>query len=253
MLIIYLPVNNSCFLEGWERQYSKQRTVWGSCTMCYNVVFFFFISVKALYELKPIPKRRSSAPHKRSPKQSRHKEENSKYCDSKQTMTGEHTCSDNSCICDKTSNSLTKEQISSDLQSRTVALHQRSDVKDTPEQKQQTESKGRLHGISFKPKSSSGKTDFPGKAELSLRSSFNSKKHNICKEGSSVKESRSKDSTPESSPQLTQPLKFVPGSLEHTNVTRYSSYDSTKFNVPSPDNSDDDEIMVWQLVPLVTM
>ena len=205
---------------------------------------FFFISAKAPYELKPIPKRRSSTPHKLSPKQSRHKDENTSNYDSNKTASSEHVCSGDSPICDSKSDKLTKEQTSSDIQSRTA----RSGVKVTSEQKQQPESKGPFHGNVFKhkKKSSSGKTDFPGKSELSLRSSFNSKEQYVDKEGSRVRESRSKelkDSTPDSSPKLTRPLKFLPGSVEHANVTRYSSYDSTKFNV-SPDISDEDEIMV---------
>ena len=198
------------------------------CSELHNHVFFF-ISAKAPYELKPIPKRRSSTPHKLSPKQSRHKDENTSNYDSNKTASSEHVCSGDSPICDSKSDKLTKEQTSSDIQSRTA----RSGVKVTSEQKQQPESKGPFHGILFKNKnkSSSGKTDL---------------QQYVDKEGSRVRESRSKelkDSTPDSSPKLTRPLKFLPGSVEHANVTRYSSYDSTKFNV-SPNISDEDEIMV---------
>lgn len=209
------------------------------------------LTAKAPYELKPVQHRRSSTPHKRSPKPGRHKDENSSTCDlQEQTASSVKNSSESSHICDKNSNSLTKEQSHSDIKdsdllySRTANLTSRSNVKDTPEQKQQTESKGPLHGISFKSKSSLAKTDYPSRGELSLRSSFNSKKQNVSLDGSSIQESRSNESTPDSSPKLTRPLKFTPGSLEHTSAKRYSSYDSTNFKIAAAENSDDDEIMV---------
>lgn len=204
-------------------------------------------TAKAPYELKPVPKRRASVPHKRSPKVVRHKSEDNDTCDLKDSA---ETCATTAHNCDKSNNSVTKEQNPTDTHdpdphSRSAAaLTSRSNAKDTPEQKQRTESKGPLHGISFKSKSSLGKTDYPSRGELSLRSSFNSKKQNVSMEGSSKEESRPKDSTPNSSPKLTRPLKFTPSSFEHTSAKRYSSYDSTKFNVPSTENSDEDEIMV---------
>lgn len=92
--------------------------------------------------------------------------------------------------------------------------------------------------MSFKSKANLAKTDYPGRGELSLRSSFNSQRQNVSQEGS-----RSNDSTPNSSPKLTRPLKFTPSS-EHSSAKRYSSYENTTFKVPSADSSDEDEIMV---------
>ena len=155
-------------------------------------------------------------------------------------------------VCDKNSSAVTivtneqKFQDNHDLE-MPDSRSQGSEIKNTPEQKQRTEtkeSKGPLHGISFKSKSSLARTDYPSRGELSLRSSFNSKKQNSSASGLDIPQPRSRDVTPNSSPKLTQPLKFTPSSLEHPSAKRFSSYDSTKFKVPSTENSDEDEIMV---------
>ena len=164
------------------------------------------------------------------------------------------TCDERTPICDKSSSGVTVTIVTNEQ-----SFHENHDteipdlrpqgleVKETPEQKQQTdtkESKGPLYGMSFKSKSSLARTDYPSRGELSLRSSFNSKKQNSSAVGLDIPEPRSRDVTPNSSPKLTQPLKFTPSSLDHASAKRFSSYDSTKFKVPSTENSDEDEIMV---------
>lgn len=194
-------------------------------------------------------------PHKRSSKPVRHKSLDDGTADIvEQNKNSAKTCNDSTHICDKSSSAVTvtvvtKEQNSLDSHDTEISdlRSSRSNVKDTHEQKQRTEtkeSKGPLHGMSFKSKSSLARTDYPSKGELSLRSSFNSKKQNSSAVGLDIPEPRSRDVTPNSSPKLTQPLKFTPSSLEHTSAKRFSSYDSTKFKVPSAENSDEDEIMV---------